>query len=94
MRIVLFFLVFLSLLYLFCHFGDRVTHDFESIGDDVYQLAWDVLPLKIQKNLAVVIALAQRRVFVRGFADTRSTREVFKTVIFYLLFTLQEKLMH
>lgn len=69
-------------LYLYCHFGDQVTQRFEDIGDAVYQIDWYALPLDMQKNLPMVIALTQKRVFVRGFADTRSTREVFKKVTF------------
>lgn len=65
--------------YVFCHFGDRVTH-FEAISTEVYQLNWYMLPLDVQKHLPMVIALAQKRVYVRGFADTRSTQEVFMKV--------------
>lgn len=78
-------LIFLKL-YIFCHFGDQVTQRFEMIGDNVYQLAWYMLPLDVQKQLPMVIALAQKRVYVRGFADTRSTREVFLKVGIQSLF--------
>lgn len=67
-------------LYLFCHFGDRVTQDFEAIADEIYHLYWYMLPLDIRKRLPIGIAMAQKRVYVRGFADTRSTREVFMKV--------------
>lgn len=71
---------FVGALYLFCYFGDQVTQRFEDVGDSVYELSWYLLPLDMQKRLPMVIALTQRRVFVRGFADTRSTREVFRKV--------------
>lgn len=77
--LVLILLIMVSL-YLYCHFGDQVTQRFEDVGDAVYQIDWYALPLDMQKNLPMVIALTQKRIFVRGFADTRSTREVFKKV--------------
>lgn len=72
-------LIFLivTTLYLFCYFGGQVTQRFEDIGNVLYQLDWFLLPLDLQKILPIVIALTQKRVFVRGFANTRSTREVF-----------------
>lgn len=72
-------------LYLFCHFGDQVTQRFEDVSEAVYQLSWYSLPLELQKHLPTVIAMSQKRVFVRGFADTRSTREVFRKVIHKML---------
>lgn len=69
------------LLYLFCHFGNIVTSRFEALGDKLYMLKWYTLPLDMQKDLARVIAISQKRVFVRGYADIRSTRQLFKKVI-------------
>lgn len=74
------FVSLLPTLFLFCYIGDRVTQRFENIGDAVYQLEWYTLPLDMQRSLAIVIALAQRRIYVRGFANVRSTREMFKKV--------------
>lgn len=77
-----FCLIFVTLfpLYLLCDSGDKVTQRFEQLGDAVYVLDWYKCPLDMQKDLGTVIALAQKRVFVQSFADTRSTREVFKKV--------------
>lgn len=66
--------------FLFCHFGGKVTQQFEDIGDAVYQLEWYRLPLNMQKNFQVVIALAQKRIYMRGYGDTRTTHSVFKKV--------------
>lgn len=67
-------------LYLLCHIGDQVTQRFQDVGDAVYQLSWYTLPLDVQQHLPITISLTQKRIFVRGFADTRSTREVFRKV--------------
>lgn len=83
-QIVETWLVHLPVLYVFCDIGEHVTQRFEGLGDQVYQLDWHTLPLDMQRDLAIVIALAQKRIYVRGYADTRSTRKVFKKVPYYL----------
>lgn len=75
------FVVIFSFLYLFFHYGESVTSRFDALGDKMYQLNWYTLPLDMQKDLGVVIAISRRRVFVRGYADIRSTRESFRKVI-------------
>lgn len=66
--------------YLFCYFGGNITHQFEDIGNAIYQLDWYKLPLDMQKDLQIVIALAQKRIYMRGYGDTRTTHSVFKKV--------------
>lgn len=66
--------------FLFCHFGGQITQQFEEIGDAVYQLEWYRLPLDMKNVLQVVIALAQKRIYMRGYGDTRTTHSVFKKV--------------
>lgn len=58
-----------------------MTLRFESFGNSMYQLDWYMLPLDIQKDLPAVIAMAQKNVFIRGFAGTHCSREIFKEVI-------------
>lgn len=65
---------------LFSIFADYITSRFQSLGDIIYQINWYVLPVDMQKNLQSVIAMSQKRVFVRGYADVRSTREAFRKV--------------
>lgn len=65
------------ILFQFCHFGNRVTQRYEDVGDAVYRMAWYALPLDMQKRLPVSIAISQKRVYVRGGADIKSTRELF-----------------
>lgn len=66
--------------FLFCHFGGNVTTRFQDIGNVIYQLEWYNLPLDMQKDLLPFIALSQKRIYMRGYGDTRSTQSVFKKV--------------
>ena len=66
--------------FLFCHYGGKITQQFEEIGDAVYQLEWYRLPVKMQNDLRIMIALSQKRVYMRGYGDTRTTYSVFKKV--------------
>ncbi|XP_055304930.1 uncharacterized protein LOC129569791 [Sitodiplosis mosellana] len=67
--------------FLFCHFGGEITQQFDDIGNAVYQLEWYRLPLDMQKDLQIVIALAQERIYMRGYGDTRTTHSVFKKIL-------------
>lgn len=69
--------------YLFCHFGGNITEKFEDIGDFVYQLEWYRLPLDIQQDLETMIAISQKKIYMRGYGDTRTTHSVFKKVYCY-----------
>lgn len=66
--------------FLLCHFGGNVTNRFEKVGDDVYQLEWYNLPIEMQKQLPIIMASAQKPIYIRGYGDTRSTYFVFKKV--------------
>lgn len=66
--------------FLFCYFGGNVTKQFEDIGDAVYKLEWYRLPLDMQKELQTVIALAHKRIYMRGYGDMQTTQSVFLEV--------------
>lgn len=80
MQIIIAVIVALFPFFLFCHFGDKITTEFESIGDTAYQIEWYRFPLDMQKDLQVVIVLAQKRIFMRGYGDTHTTYSVFMGV--------------
>lgn len=71
----------LSALYVLCYLGDLVTHRFLEVADKAYRTSWTFLPLDQQKKFIIIIAMAQKRVYVRGYAQIRSTREIFMNVI-------------
>lgn len=66
--------------FLFCYFGGNITTRFEDIDNATYQLQWYNLPLDMQKDLLPLIALSQKRIYMRGYGNTRSTQSVFKKV--------------
>lgn len=72
--------------FLFCHFGDRITHRFNDVADALYELTWHKLPLDQQKMLIMMIAFGQKSVYLRGFGDTRCTHEAFIKVCLHLKF--------
>ena len=81
--------IVLYIFFLFCTFGDCITQRFVDIGNEFYKLNWYNLPLGEQKNLPKMIALSQKCIYLRGFADTRCTHETFiktmKTTFSYFM---------
>lgn len=71
----------LCCLYVFCHFGNKVTQNFLNITDDIYATSWYEFPLEMQKNFPMIIALSQKSIYLRGFGDSRCTLEVFMKVL-------------
>lgn len=74
---------YMALLLIICHFGGNITKQFEEVGDVGFQLSWYNLPLDIQKDLLLIIYLAQKQIYLRGFGDTRTTHTVFKKVCMF-----------
>lgn len=73
-------LIFIVWLFLFCHFGDEVTNRYIEVNDLIYKSAWYLYPIEIQKDLRFVMRLAQRPVFMQGFANIKCTRFIFQKV--------------
>lgn len=69
-------------LFTICYFGDEVTTHFDAVNESINQCAWYSFPLKIQKNMPMMIRLAQKPVYIGTFAEIHCTRETFKTVKF------------
>lgn len=68
------------LLFLFCHSGTQVTERFHGIGEEVYGLTWYVLPLNLQQDIPVIIALSNKEIYLRGLGGYHYTNETFKKV--------------
>lgn len=68
------------LLFLFCHSGTQVTERFHGIGEEVYALEWYVLPLNLQRNIPMIIALSNNEIYLRGLGGYHYTHETFKKV--------------
>lgn len=67
-------------LYLVCHFSGLLTLQLSRFGDVVYQLNWYLLPLKLQIDLPIMLALAQKKVFLQAYGGIGCTLDVFHTV--------------
>lgn len=80
LQIVIIVFILIVGLYCFCHFGDRVTQRFEDVSDSVYLISWHLLPLNTQSQLPMIISQAQKKVYVSGYADIHSTRQMFTKV--------------
>lgn len=72
--------VFIVWLYLFCHFGDEVTNRYIYVNDLVYKSAWYLYPIEIRKDIRFAMRVAQRPVFMKGFANIQCTRFIFQKV--------------
>lgn len=81
LQICITLLILMAALYCFCYFGDRVTQRFDDISDAIYLMAWHLIPLSTQRHLPMIISQAQKKVYVRGYAEIHSTRQIFMQVI-------------
>lgn len=75
-------IVVILFLYVFCHFGDQITQQFNDVQDAVFNMAWYKFPLEMQKNIPMIISLAQKEVYVEAFGNIHCTREIFMKVKF------------
>lgn len=72
--------IWMSIFYLLCHFGDKVTDHFDSLSDSYYEVLWYRLPVKQQKYFILLILNAQKPIYLEAFT-LQNTRETFKKVI-------------
>lgn len=72
-------------LFFFCNFGDNVTNRFLDVSDDLYGVAWHLLPLDMKKQFPMMISLSQKEIYVRGVGNANCTRELFMQVSIILL---------
>lgn len=68
-------------LYLFSYFGDEVTRRYAGIGDIIFQCDWFLFSREMQKMLPMILMIAKKPVYMRGFANIYCTREAFKQVL-------------
>lgn len=64
-----------------CDFGQKVRNGFDEVADMLYQLDWHELPLEMQKNMPMVLAVAQKNIYIGRFGSNITySRPVFKKV--------------
>lgn len=67
-------------LYSFCHLGDNVMYQFECICESIYGISWQLMPLELQINMPIIIAVAQKPIYIQDFLTIQCTKEFFKKV--------------
>lgn len=67
--IVIFLASSLTMTYLFfyCYFGKLSAESFEKMADCVYEMRWQMLPLRLQKYVVVMIENTQKPLYYHGF---------------------------
>lgn len=68
--------------YFLCNFGQKLTNEFENISDSVYKMHWHLMPIEVRKKLPTIMAVAQRPVYIKGFARIQGTHEFYESVNF------------
>lgn len=54
-------------LFLFCFFGTLGTESFERMADYLYESNWFEMPIRLQKNIIMMIQNAQKPIYYHGF---------------------------
>lgn len=66
--------------FLYCYFGECVTHQFNVFYDKLYQRNWYLFPIEMQHMLLIFMLDAQQVVLLRGYGNIVCTRDYFKKV--------------
>lgn len=74
----------MSWLFSFCTFGNSLTVRFSQLDCIIFEGPWYLLPIDMQKKLPFVMMVAQKPVYMKGFAKFQCTREVFARVFVFL----------
>lgn len=61
-----------------CNFGEDVSNRFIILSDLIYLKSWHLCTLEEQKLFTFMILIAQKPVYMTGFANLRCSRETFK----------------
>lgn len=63
-----------------CEIGQRLSFQFAKFNDEICQIDWFYLPMKLQKWLPTVMVNAQESYEVKCFGSLTVNRETFKMV--------------
>lgn len=63
-----------------CEIGNELSKQFHTIGSELEQCEWYLFSIDAKQMLAIVLLNAQQPVIIRGFANTKFTRDSFKKV--------------
>lgn len=75
----------LPFFYWTCNSGEHVATSFSKMDDSIYNISWHLYPSSLQKYFILIIMMAHRPVYIRGYAWITCSRETFKLVDFEML---------
>lgn len=70
----------LSLAFVPCEIGERLTAAFIAIFEDLCALDWYMYPIEMQKVLPLIMLNAHELITIECFGEISCTRDVFKSV--------------
>lgn len=73
-------MIFLPMFFLTCHLGEMVTTAYDRINEPVYEQAWHLWPLHLQKDLIPMLISIQQPVVFKGLFALDCSRDTFKRV--------------
>lgn len=82
-----------SVEYLFCHFGDILTQRYKDMRTITYHFDWHLYPLDTRKSILLMMNLADKKVYLKGFGSFGCDRKVFKTVR-WLMYSITRTIIH
>lgn len=86
MAITIFWSVTLD--FLFCDFGQRVTNRYAVFGDQLCKCHWYLLPIEMQRIYSGFLLNTQQELFIQSYGDIVCSRNTFKMVITFFLQSL------
>lgn len=63
-----------------CEYGHRVTESYQEISDCLYECPWYEMPLKVKKCFPIMMAVAQRPIYIYGCLNIRCIRVTYRKV--------------
>ena len=70
-----------ALIFLFCVNGERISEQFESLGEEVEQCDWHLLPVNMQRMYLIFLSITQQPIHIRSYAGFICSRDTFKQVL-------------
>lgn len=72
-------------LFLYCYIGERTAQNYLSFGQLLYGSNWHQLPVRLQKPIIMVIAIAQRPLCYHGLGMVYLTLDTFCKVSIHIM---------
>lgn len=86
MRLMFFVMCVVIYFGIICFCGDHLASRFDEVHGAIFAMAWNELPLDVQKLLPLMLNGTQTSNYIHGFMNVQCSREAFKKVSFYEAF--------